>query len=800
MLSSDGFSLPDLFDSHFAGNPYAINNQFINTTAMNLCKVLFFTMLFGIFLSCDQQEEKFSLSHNDMVFNELATSWDEAVPLGNAMIGSLVWEKEGKLRFSLDRADLWDLRPVENLSKPEFSYQWVQEQVKNNNYKAVQEMFDVPYDRMPAPSKIPGAALEFDISSLGKVKNVRLDIAAATCRVEWENGTLLETFVHAGDQAGWFRFSKVPAGFLPLIIPPAYQKKMESGVESPVTGQDLQRLGYEQGEVKSDGNTQVYRQTGWNGFEYEVAVAWETRNESLTGVWSISSTFSETGGEERAGKLVAAKIKEENFNDSFALHRQWWETFWSKSSVSLPDSLLEKQYYLEMYKLGAAARPDAPPISLQAVWTADNGKLPPWKGDFHHDLNTQLSYWPAYTGNHLDLEIGFINWMWEYKNTFEEYTKTYFGTSGLNVPGVTTLTGQPMGGWIQYSFGPTVASWLAHHFYLHWIYSGDKEFLKERAYPWLREVAVYLDEISVRDDQGLRKLPISSSPEIHNNSINAWFSSTTNFDLAFIRWNFDKAAELADAIGDKEEALKWRNILGEWPAFALDSLNGLAFAPGHPYVESHRHFSHLVGWHPLGIIDWSNGEKEQEIIRSTLATLESVGSDYWTGYSFSWLGNLHARAFEGEKAAHALRLFAECFCLKNSFHVNGDQCKAGHSKFTYRPFTLEGNFAFASGIQDMLLQSHTGIVRVFPAIPAAWQDVSFQKLRTVGAFLISSEKLKGQVTRVEILSEKGGTIRMADPFSGKEFKTLEKKPGIRVLDGIIEIDTNPGELIELVPA
>ena len=767
---------------------------------MNVYRILLCTMLAGILLSCGKPAAKLSISHNDMVFNELAVSWDEAVPLGNAMLGSLVWEREGMLRFSLDRADLWDLRPVENLSKPEFSFQWVQEQVKNNNYRVVQEMFDVPYDRMPAPSKIPGAALEFDIASLGQVTSVRLDIAGALCRVAWDSGATLETFVHAGEQAGWFRFRQVPGGFQPNIIPPEYKKKTESGVESPVTGQDLQRLGYEQGEVVKAPNRQVYRQQGWNGFEYEVAVSWRQEGNSVTGVWSISSTFSETEGNSPAGMLTEAKLKNEDFGKAFSNHRKWWKTFWSRSSVSLPDSLLEKQYYLEMYKLGSAARPDAPPISLQAVWTADNGKLPPWKGDFHHDLNTQLSYWPAYAGNHLDLEIGFINWMWKYKDTFEEYTKTYFGTSGLNVPGVTTLTGQPMGGWIQYSFGPTVASWLAHHFYLHWIYSGDIEFLKERAYPWLRDVAVYLDEISVRDDQGMRKLPISSSPEIHNNSINAWFSSTTNFDLAFIRWNFDKAAELARQLNLAEEAEKWQAIAAEWPEFALDSVNGLAFAPGHPYENSHRHFSHLVGWHPLGIIDWSNGEKEREIIRSTLATMERVGSDYWTGYSFSWLGNLYARAFDGEKAADALRLFAECFCLKNSFHVNGDQCKAGHSRFTYRPFTLEGNFAFASGIQDMLLQSHTGVVRIFPAVPAAWKDISFQNLRAAGAFLLSAQKVNGLVNSVEIVAEKGGIIRIADPFHGREFKIRNKNAGVRISGGILEIDTKPGDVFVLVPA
>ena len=91
-----------------------------------------------------------------------------------------------------------------------------------------------------------------------------------------------------------------------------------------------------------------------------------------------------------------------------------------------------------------------------------------------------------------------------------------------------------------------------------------------------------------------------------------------------------------------------------------------------------------------------------------MATLDKVGPDGWCGYSYSWLGNLKARAFDGEGAAQALKTFATCFCLPNSFHANGDQTKPGKSKFTYRPFTLEGNFAFAAGIQEMLLQSHTG--------------------------------------------------------------------------------------------
>ncbi|MCU0407918.1 MAG: hypothetical protein MUD02_03120, partial [Bacteroidales bacterium] len=147
-----------------------------------------------------------------------------------------------------------------------------------------------------------------------------------------------------------------------------------------------------------------------------------------------------------------------------------------------------------------------------------------------------------------------------------------------------------------------------------------------------------------------------------------------------------------------------------------------------------------------------------------------IGPDWWCGYSYSWLGNIKARAFDGDGAAEALRIFAADFCLKNSFHVNGDQSGTGKSKFTYRPFTLEGNFAFAAGLQEMLIQSHTGVIHIFPAIPAGWKDVSFNSLRTEGAFVVSSEMKDGRVEEISVLAEKGGELRINNPFKSAGFK------------------------------
>ena len=151
---------------------------------------------------------------------------------------------------------------------------------------------------------------------------------------------------------------------------------------------------------------------------------------------------------------------------------------------------------------------------------------------------------------------------------------------------------------------------------------------------------------------------------------------------------------------------------------------------------------------------------------------------------------------DGEGAASALRTFAECFCLRNTFHVNGDQTKSGKSKYTYRPFTLEGNFAFASAINEMLIQSHTGIVKVFPAIPNSWKNVSFNKLRTIGAFLVSSEMNNGEVTRVEIESETGGIISLANPFSSGKY-TIKGDFEKDETDDIIKIHTIKGQKLIL---
>jgi alpha-L-fucosidase 2 len=718
----------------------------------------------------------------NLQFDSLASRWDEAIPLGNGWLGALIWQKENKLRLSLDRVDLWDDRPMPEIDKLRFK--WVVEKVKLNQYDSVQKIGDEPYEKYPAPTKIPAAALEFDLKKLGKVVSNTLHIKTGLSVIKFDNGIVFNNYIHAVNQVGYFGFENMPAGIIPELIMPAYQSEEAGGTGNSVEGQGLDRLGYKKGTRSTTHTSIRYHQPTWQNNYYEVLVKWTfLPGRKIIGQWTISNN------QPAVLPIINMKLKEPTY---WPAHVAWWNDYWTRSSVALPDTLLERQYYLEMYKFACVARSNTPPISLQAIWTADNGKLPPWKGDYHHDLNTQLSYWPGYTGNHLDLTAGYTNWLWKVKQENERWTREYFELDGLNVPGVTTISGKPMGGWIQYSMSPTTAAWLSQHFYWQWKYTMDNSFLKERANPYILEVRKFIDQL--QKSNKTNRLPLSSSPEYHNNAITAWFANSTNYDLALL----NSLDQNGYSLFYRATKLKHKSFTTPWhwrqnqQKFDTNQ-TGLSIAPGQNLDESHRHHAHLMAIHPLGLLNREDST-ENEIIQKSLRHLEKTGTSGWCGYSFSWAACIYARAQEADNAVKHLQIFANNFCSSNSFHLNGDQKGGQYSSYTYRPFTLEGNFAFAQGVHELLLQSHKGFIEVFPAVPISWKNVSFTTLRTEGAFLVSARKTNGVAEELKIISTAGGLLRIKVPF--KTWATTGISTNlIREEGGIAEMITHKGQII-----
>ena len=336
----------------------------------------------------------------------------------------MIWKKDYKLRISLDRVDLWDDRPMSKIDQLKFK--WIVSQLNKGQYDTVHKIGDEPYDESPAPTKIPGAVLEFNYASFGTVISNVLDIKTALNTIKFENGAVLYNYVHATDEIGYFEFENIPVSptginenlILPELIIPNYNSVDIAKDDNSHGGEGLQTLGYKKGTITKTSNSIRYHQPTWNGNYYEVLVQWKKISPSeIIGSWTISNN--------KKAFLPPLK-KVENKLPDWQSHITWWNHFWDQSSVSLPDSILERQYYLELYKMGCVARNNTPPISLQAIWTADNGSLPPWKGDIHNDLNTELSYWPFYAGNHLEESQSSTNWLWKTKEQNKKWTKNYF--------------------------------------------------------------------------------------------------------------------------------------------------------------------------------------------------------------------------------------------------------------------------------------------------------------------------------------------------------------------------------------
>jgi alpha-L-fucosidase 2 len=674
-------------------------------------------------------------------------TWDEAVPLGNGLTGGLLWGEGSVIHLSLDRGDLWDERLPEIYLEDDWNYETMKRLVAERNQAEMVRRFDAPYNQIPYPTKLPGGRLVLTLDPSQQVRGFSLDMKQAIGRADLAAGSL-EVFFSAQE----------PVAVLRVPGPPlSYEFLRPDG---------LDRLGYAPAHFGSEGETSWMVQQTVEGLQYTVTVS-SKRMDGETEL-AVAITCTNDGQNPLAvGRQRVATALSAGFEEMLKPHRRRWRDFWAISDVKVPHEGIQHHYNLVKYFYGAASRPHAPPIPLQGVWTRDDGGLPPWKGDFHHDLNTQMTYLAYLTAGLFDAGESFVNYNWNLLPQYRRFARQFYDVEGAVVPGVATRSGKPTGGWSQYALSPTGGLWVGQTFDLHWRYTADQRFLQKKAYPWLSEVATAIVEL-LEDRGGKLYLPLSSSPEIHNNSLRAWLPPNSNHDLALISWAFDTLAEMADTLNKPQEAERWRQWRGRLDEPMVDEEDVLCFAKGEPFNQSHRHHSHAMAIHPLGTLHIEGTDRDRAIVRATLDRMHEKGTQAWVGYSFSWFACMLARAAMPEKALDYLIDFERAFILRNGFHVNGDQIGAGLSGFRYRPFTLEGNFLAMEAVHEMLLQSWGGTVRVFPAVSERWPNVEFENLRAQGGFKVSATRQGGRTVRVRVEATVDGTLRLRDPFQGQE--------------------------------
>ena len=216
---------------------------------------------------------------------------------------------------------------------------------------------------------------------------------------------------------------------------------------------------------------------------------------------------------------------------------------------------------------------------------------------------------------------------------------------------------------------------------------------------------------------------------------------------------------------------------------------------------SHRHLSNLMGLHPFNLITAEGGPGDARIIRASLAEWDAMGTKEWCGYSFTWMAALRARVGDAEAALRLLDIFAKAFILRNGFHANGDQTKSGYSNFTYRPFTLEGNFLAMHAVHEMLLQSWSATPAArhggHPSLPGDLHEMAGRVVRRpAGRGRLSGvgQARTGVTTWFRIQASRAGTLRVRDNFGGRV--PSWNRGGVRKAGANYEVAVKAGDHIE----
>ncbi len=708
------------------------------------------------------------MDFNLIRFDKTITVWDEAIPLGNGLLGCLIWGRSNALRLSLDRCDIWDCTDAPKAGG-RYTYENLIRLYKEGKHDEIYEIFDTPYQK-PSPTKLPAGKIIVD---LGLDANVisELDLERAEATI-YAGGVKLRSFLDATGSAGLIDIDTELCSF--RLENPEYGRIGEPDVED---SESLKNLHYEDPVLSDEehGGVRVmsFIQKVGESMTYGLFLAVKKESGHTFAAYTVAK--GENAEEiKKSAHDTLSPLLESSYDSRLDAHMGWWKEYWDQSYLKIGDRLFEQSWYFANYLLASCSRKGHYPMPLQGVWTADDGKLPPWKGDYHHDLNTQLSYYSYLKSNHIPEGECFIDYLLSLEGVAEKFAREYYGAAdGLCLPSVMDIEGNSLGGWPMYSLSPTNTAWLCKAIADHYHYTGDEDYLKERAYPFIKKYGIFLECILRENDEGRLVLPISSSPELHDNTHEAFITPNSTYDLSLMRYAFEELIRLSKHLGLAEDEARWTALLSKMDDFPVDTDGYLMISRNERLCESHRHFSHLMPIHPLRQIRYES-ERERFIIDGSIAATEALGIFYYVGYSFCLLAELYVVQRNAEKAYAELERFWNYFCLPNGFHANGDYKKKFGMNWDYRPFTLEANYCAIDALQEMFLLDGEGRITISPAIPEKWHDYSF-KLRSKNGVTVEAVIKSGVLERTVLEAYRDCTFELY--FGDEPIDTLKLRRG-----------------------